>query len=134
MSKIHEKYRFKNPVFVKLQTCKMLLNWKFNSLHLFYKDLPHWWQKCHIKNILLGIPIETTIARYLVLEPYIPNILTLHMLKKKSYASGTLEHFAIHEKVMISSNALEDRLHKEISTYSFIVIKLNVKLKNKWKS
>ena len=84
--------------------------------------------------MLLGIPIETTIARYLVLERYISNILRLHILKKKSYASGTLEHFAIHEKVLINSNALEVRLHKEISTYSFIVIKLNVKLKNKWKS
>ena len=100
---------------------------------MFYKDLPHWWQKCHTKNILLEIPIKKTIAWYLVLEPYISNSSRLHILKKKAMLVVIWNIFAIHGKVMISSNALEVRLHKEISTYSFIVIKPNVKLKNKWK-
>ena len=33
----------------------------------------------------------------------------------------------IHKKVMTSPNALKVRLHKEISTYSFIVIKRECK-------
>ena len=56
------------------------------------------------------------------------------MLKKKSYASDNLEHFAIHEKVMVTLNAVEVCFHKEISTYSFIVIKLKCKTKEQWKS
>ena len=73
--KINEKYKFKNPVFVKLQACKMQLHLQFNSLHTFYKDLTHWWQKCHTRNIVLEISIQKAIALYLVLR--------LHMLKKK---------------------------------------------------
>ena len=36
--------------------------------------------------------------------------------KEKKPCTSTLEHFLIRESVMISPNALEVRLHKEIST------------------